>query len=160
MIPALIRKCVEARDRGDDHIVVWGDGTPTREFLYVEDCAKGIVYAAERYNGGQPVNLGSGREISITDLVRLIAKLTGFAGVTVWDTTKPNGQPRRCLDVSAARSVFGFIAETSFDVGLQRTVDDYLAGYGRNVPFEQSPVSTGFSVGSHSSVKASSRRGA
>ena len=125
VIPALIRKCVEARDRGDKHIVVWGDGSPTREFLYAGDAAEGILLAAERYNDSQPVNLGSGFEISIKDLAHLIARLTGFAGDLVWDTSKPNGQPRRCLDTTRARSLFGFQAHTPFEAGLQETIQWY-----------------------------------
>jgi GDP-L-fucose synthase len=125
VIPALIRKSLEAKARGDDHIVVWGDGTPTREFLYVEDAAEGIVLAAERYSQPEPVNLGSGVEISIRDLVTTIARLVGFDGQLVWDTSKPNGQPRRQLDVSRARDSFGFSASTPFQVGLERTVAWY-----------------------------------
>jgi GDP-L-fucose synthase len=122
VIPALIRKCIEARDRGDATIEVWGDGSPTREFLYVDDAAEGILLAAERYNGAEPVNLGSGREISIRDLVGLIARLTGFEGDLVFDTSKPNGQPRRCLDTSRADELFGFRAATGFEEGLRKTV--------------------------------------
>jgi GDP-L-fucose synthase len=125
VIPALIRKCVEARDRGDDTIEVWGDGSPTREFLYVQDAAEGIVLASERYNESEPVNLGSGREISIRDLVELIADLSGFKGAIRWDATKPNGQPRRMLDVSRAREKFGFEAHTSFLDGLRATIAWY-----------------------------------
>ena len=125
MIPALIRKCVEARLSGEHEIEVWGDGSPTREFIYVEDAAEGIVLGAERYNGDQPVNLGSGREISIRDLVELIAQLTGFSGKIRWDTSKPNGQPRRGLDVSRAESLLGFRAAMPFEEGLRRTVDWY-----------------------------------
>lgn len=102
VIPALIRKCVEAKDNGDDHIVVWGDGSPTREFIYVTDAAEGIALAAERYNESEPVNIGSGFEISIKDLAEKIARMTGFEGELVWDTSKPNGQPRRALDTSRA----------------------------------------------------------
>jgi GDP-L-fucose synthase len=127
VIPALIRKCVEARLRGDSEIVVWGDGSPTREFLYAEDAAEGIVLAAERYNDGDPVNLGSGFEIAIRDLVTIIARLTGFTGTIAWDSTKPNGQPRRKLDVERARARFGFASRTTFEAGLARTVDWYLA---------------------------------
>jgi len=125
VIPALIRKCIEAQDRGDDHLVVWGDGTPTREFLYVEDAAEGILLATEKYNGREPVNLGSGFEISIKDLVNLIVKLTGFEGEIVWDTSKPNGQPRRGLDTSRAKKYFGFEAQTQFEEGLRRTIEWY-----------------------------------
>ena len=125
VIPALIKKCVEARQRGDDHIVVWGDGSPTREFLYVEDAAEGIALAAERYEGSEPVNLGSSYEISIRELVAQIARATGFEGRIEWDSTKPNGQPRRKLDTSRAEREFGFRATTSFEVGLRRTVEWY-----------------------------------
>lgn len=126
VIPALIKKCVEARWHGDPEIIVWGDGSPTREFLYVEDAAEGIVLAAERYNDPDPVNLGSSYEISIKELVELIARLTGFEGKLVWDTTKPNGQPRRKLDISRARDRFGFESHTPFEEGLKRTIDWYL----------------------------------
>jgi GDP-L-fucose synthase len=125
VIPALIRKCLEAMDRGDDQIVCWGDGSPTREFLYVEDCAEAIVLATERYDGPEPVNIGTGREISIKELVELVAELTGFRGHIVWDTSKPNGQPRRCLDTSRAERLFGFRAKTDFREGLERTIDWY-----------------------------------
>jgi GDP-L-fucose synthase len=123
VIPALIRKCIEAKERGDTSILAWGDGSPTREFLYVEDAAEGILMAAERYNKSDPVNLGSAFEISIKDLLGTIARLTGFAGQIVWDTSKPNGQPRRKLDTSRAEKEFGFRATTSFDEGLQRTIE-------------------------------------
>jgi GDP-L-fucose synthase len=125
VIPALIRKCLEAKERGESEIVCWGDGSPTREFLYVEDCAEAIVKATEEYDGPEPINIGSGMEISIKDLVGLIAELTDFHGNIVWDTTKPNGQPRRCLDVSRARKYFGFEAKTDFRIGLQRTIAWY-----------------------------------
>ena len=125
VIPALIRKCIEARERGEKTIVAWGDGTPTREFLYVEDAAEGILLASERYNQDQPVNLGSSYEITIRELVNLIAHLTGFEGDIVWDTDKPNGQPRRKLDVSRAEAYFGFKAQTPFKEGLRRTVAWY-----------------------------------
>jgi GDP-L-fucose synthase len=127
VIPALIKKCVEARFRGDRGIVVWGSGEPTREFLYVEDCAEGIVLAAERYNKPDPVNLGSGLEISIRDLVRLVARLTGFAGEIVWDRSQPDGQPRRRLDVSRAEREFGFRAAMDFEQGLVNTIEWYLS---------------------------------
>lgn len=127
VIPALVRKCVEAVESGTDHIEVWGDGTPTREFLYVDDAAEGIVLAAERYNSSEPVNLGSGNEISIADLARVIAEYAGFRGRIVFDPTKPNGQPRRRLDVSKARALFGFSAHTTFEEGLRRTVEWYTA---------------------------------
>ncbi len=122
VIPALIRKCVTARDEGRDEIVLWGDGSPTREFLYVEDAAEGLVLAAERYDSSDPVNLGTGEEISIRDLARLVADATGFRGRITWDPSKPNGQPRRRLDVTRARERFGFVAATSFADGIRRTV--------------------------------------
>jgi GDP-L-fucose synthase len=134
VIPALIRKCVEARQRGDGSITLWGDGSPTREFLYVADAAEAIVAAAESYNGADPVNIGSGAEISIRDLADRIALLTGFTGRITWDVTKPNGQPRRCLDVSRAEREFGFRAHTSLDSGLKATVDWYLAATGAQPP--------------------------
>jgi GDP-L-fucose synthase len=127
VIPALIKKCVEAKERGEREIVVWGDGSPTREFLYVEDAAEGIVLSAERYNDSEPVNLGSSQEISIKDLVDIIAKLTAFDGRITWDTSKPNGQPRRSLDTTRAEKWFGFRATTDFMEGLGRTVDWYRA---------------------------------
>lgn len=129
VIPALIRKCIEAAKRNDDHIVVWGTGKPTREFLYVEDAAEGILLAAERYNGSEPVNLGSGMEISIHDLVHLIARLTGFKGKIVLDSSKPDGQPRRCLNTERAERLFGFCAKTSFEEGLRRTIEWYRKSY-------------------------------
>ncbi|MBX7234895.1 MAG: GDP-L-fucose synthase [Caldilineales bacterium] len=126
VIPALIRKCLEAKAAGDSEIIAWGDGSPTREFLYVEDAAEGILLAAERYDLSDPVNLGSAFEISIKDLTETIARLTGFAGRIVWDTSKPNGQPWRKLDVSRARERFGFESQTSFDDGLRRTIEWYV----------------------------------
>jgi GDP-L-fucose synthase len=126
VIPALIRKCVEAKARGGGHITAWGTGSPTREFLYVEDAAEGILLATERYDGAEPVNLGAGMEISIKDLLELIAELTGFEGKIVWDTSKPDGQPRRSLDTARAEKMFGFKAGTSFREGLHRTIDWYL----------------------------------
>ncbi|HPH97361.1 MAG TPA: GDP-L-fucose synthase [Anaerolineaceae bacterium] len=125
VIPALIRKCVEAQERGDEEIVAWGDGSPTREFLYVEDAAEGIARAAELYNGPEPVNLGSGNEISIKDLTETIVRLTGFKGRLTWDTSKPNGQPRRALDTSRAEALFGFKAQTPFEEGLRRVIEWY-----------------------------------
>ncbi|HZJ23919.1 MAG TPA: GDP-L-fucose synthase, partial [Anaerolineales bacterium] len=125
VIPALIRKAVEAGERGDKEMMVWGDGSPTREFLYVEDAADGIVTAAEKYNGDQPVNLGSGFEISIKDLVEMIVKMTGFEGQLVWQTDKPNGQPRRGLDVSRAKDYFGWSAQVPFEEGMRRTIEWY-----------------------------------
>lgn len=125
VIPALIRKCVEARDKGAAHIDVWGSGEVSREFLFVEDAATGILAAAELYDNAEPVNLGSGRETKIRDLVQEIAKITGFDGEAAYDASKPDGQPRRCLDVSRAREEFGFEATTSLDEGLKRTVEWY-----------------------------------
>lgn len=125
VIPALIRKALEAKDRGDDQLIVWGDGSPTREFLYAQDAAEGILLAAERYNSSEPVNLGSGEEISIKQLAERIVELTGFEGALVWDTSRPNGQPRRALDTSRAKERFGFEAEVGLDEGLKRTVDWY-----------------------------------
>jgi GDP-L-fucose synthase len=125
VIPALIRKCVEARLRGEAEIVVWGDGSPTREFLYVEDAAEGILLGAERYDGDLPINLGSGQEISIRRLAELIVEMTGFKGRLTWDTSRPNGQPRRALDVSRAEELLGFRASTPFEEGLRRTIAWY-----------------------------------
>ncbi len=125
VIPALIKKCVDAVEAGADHIDVWGTGSASREFLYVEDAARGIVLATERYDGAEPVNLGVGAEITIRELVTLIARLTGFQGEIRWDATKPDGQPRRALDTSRARERFGFTATTSFEDGLRRTIDWY-----------------------------------
>jgi GDP-L-fucose synthase len=125
VIPALIRKCVEAEERGDDVIEVWGSGQPTREFLYVEDAADGITAAAERYEDGDPVNLGTGKEISIRDLASLIADRTGFRGSFAWNATKPDGQPRRTLDVSRARDRFGWTARVPFEEGLDATIAWY-----------------------------------
>lgn len=125
VIPALIRKCLEAKAANQPTIEVWGDGSPTREFLYVEDAAEGILLATEKYNGSEPVNLGSGMEISIKDLVTLIARLTGYEGKLVWDTSKPNGQPRRRLNVERAEREFGFKARVGFEEGLRRTIEWY-----------------------------------
>lgn len=130
-IPAIMKKCVDAVREGRDEIVLWGSGMPTREFLYVDDAAEGVVLAAERYNGSEPVNLGSGREIHIRDLARMIADLAGFGGRFVWDTSKPDGQPRRCLDTSRAKLFFGFEARTPFEAGLRRTMDWYLHEFPR-----------------------------
>jgi GDP-L-fucose synthase len=126
VIPALIKKCVDAVEENRPEIVVWGSGSATREFLYVDDAAEGIALATQRYAKAEPVNLGAGAEISIRDLVKKIAELTGFRGRVVWDTTKPDGQPRRSLDVSRAQQEFGFRARTTFDDGLERTVRWYL----------------------------------
>ena len=125
VIPALIRKCIEARENNVSQIEVWGDGSPTREFLFVEDAAEGILLAAERYNCSEPVNLGSAFEISIKELVELIARLTNFEGEIVWNTDKPNGQPRRKLDISKAEKEFGFRSTTDFIDGLQKTIADF-----------------------------------
>jgi GDP-L-fucose synthase len=125
VIPALIRKMLEAQERGESEVVLWGDGTPTREFLYVDDCAEGIVLAALRYDAPEPVNLGTGEEISIRDLAESIADATGYDGEIVWDTSKPNGQPRRKLDTTRARELFGFEAKTPFRDGIARTVAWY-----------------------------------
>ena len=122
VIPALIRKCASAKEDGRASITLWGDGSPTREFLYVEDAAEGILLAAEQYDGNLPVNLGTGEEISIRDLAGLIAAEVGFTGTIQWDTTKPNGQPRRCLDVNRAKQLFGFQAQHSLRSGLKKTV--------------------------------------
>jgi GDP-L-fucose synthase len=126
VIPALIKKCVEAVESGADHIEVWGTGSASREFLYVDDAAEGLVLAAERYDGAEPVNLGTDEELPIRDLVKLIAEATGFAGEIRWDTSKPDGQPRRRVDPGRAAASFGFEAEVSFAEGLRRTVDWYL----------------------------------
>ena len=123
VIPALIRKMVASHDE----VVLWGDGSPTREFLYVDDCAEGLLLAADRYDGPDPVNLGTSEEISIHDLAELVAELTGFEGEIVWDTSMPNGQPRRRLDVSRAEELFGFVARTALRDGLTRTIDWYRA---------------------------------
>jgi GDP-L-fucose synthase len=130
VIPALIRKCLEAAEKGAAEVVIWGSGTATREFLFVEDCAEGIVLATERYDGDEPVNIGAGFEIGIRDLAELIAELTGFNGRLTFDRTKPDGQPRRMLDVSRAESRFGFKATTDFRDGLRRTIDWYRAHRG------------------------------
>jgi GDP-L-fucose synthase len=127
VIPALIRKMVEAHERGDEEIVLWGDGTPTREFLYVEDCARGLALAGERDDGGEPVNLGTGEEIAIRDLAELVRTETGFAGEIRWDASRPNGQPRRRLDTTRARELLGFTAEVPLREGIARTVAWYRA---------------------------------
>jgi GDP-L-fucose synthase len=125
VIAALIKKCVDAVDNGDKEIVVWGDGSASREFLYVEDAAEGIILATERYNKSDPVNLGSAFEVTIKDLIELIAKETGFSGKLTWDTSKPNGQPRRKLDVSRAEKEFGFKPRITFEEGLRQTIKWY-----------------------------------
>ena len=127
VIPALIRKIFVAKQRGDESVEVWGDGTASREFLYVDDAAEAIGLATERYEGSEPVNLGAGREITIKDLVGLLCKLIGYQGRIAWDVSKPNGQPRRSLDVSRAESAFGFRARTGFEDGLRRTVEWWAA---------------------------------
>ena len=125
VIPALIKKCFDAKREGRDSIVIWGTGKATREFLYVEDCAEAIVLAAEKYNKQDPVNIGAGFEISIKDLIALIAELTEFKGKIIWDTSKPDGQPRRKLDVTKAKKEFGFVAKTDFQKGLKKTIEWY-----------------------------------
>jgi GDP-L-fucose synthase len=127
VIPALIRKCLEAAEAGASEVVIWGSGTATREFLFVEDCAEGIVLATERYDAAEPVNIGAGFEIGIRELAELIADLTGFSGTLTFDRTKPDGQPRRMLDVTRAEQQFGFKATTDFRAGLRRTIDWYRA---------------------------------
>ncbi len=130
VIPALIRKCVEAKEQGKDHIEVWGTGSATREFLYVEDAAEGILLATEQFNASEPVNLGAGMEMSTRDLVGLIARMTDFRGKIVWDTKQPDGQPRRSLDTSKAKALFGFQAHTPFEQGLHKTIDWFLSNRG------------------------------
>jgi GDP-L-fucose synthase len=136
VIPALIKKCIEARDAERDSIELWGDGTPTREFLYVDDAAEGVLLATERYDGAEPINLGSGEEITIADLAAAIAQATGFRGKLKWDTSKPNGQPRRCLDVSRARQLFGFQATHTLKSGLEKTIAWYLEQRAAHAPRE------------------------
>jgi len=131
VIPALIRKMVEAQQRGDSEVVLWGDGSPTREFFYAGDAAMGIMLATERYNSSDPVNLGSGMEISIKDLAEMIARLTDYKGEIVWDTSKPNGQPRRALDVTRAKDTFGFEAKMPFEEGLMKTIAWFRAHQNR-----------------------------
>ena len=127
VIPALIKKCVDAVENGEDYIECWGTGRVSREFIYAADAAEGILLATEKYEGADPVNIGSGYEITIKKLAEKIAGLTGFDGAIWWDSSKPDGQPRRCLDVSRARELFGFKAETRFGEGLKATIDSYLA---------------------------------
>jgi GDP-L-fucose synthase len=138
VIPALIRKFAEAKDKGDATVTLWGDGSPTREFLFVGDAAEAIALAAEKYDGAEPVNLGTGKEIAIKDLATLIAKEIGFTGTIAWDTSKPNGQPRRCLDTRRAKNLFGFTAQTDFTTGIQKTIADFQANRNhlREVTFE------------------------
>ncbi len=137
VIPALIRKCLEAQEAGKSQVVVWGDGSPTREFLYAEDAAEGILLGAENYNSSEPVNLGSGYEVSIKDLAELIAKFTGFKGELVWDASKPNGQPRRGLDVTRAEERFGFRSKMPFEDGLRRTIEWYQGERNREVEISE-----------------------
>ncbi len=127
VIPALIRKMVDAADQGIDEVVLWGDGSPTREFFYAGDAARGIAMAAERYDGSDPVNLGAGMEISIKDLAELIARSVGYTGRIVWDSSKPNGQPRRALDTQRAKEYFGFESEMPFEDGIVKTIEWYRA---------------------------------
>jgi len=148
VIPALIRKCIDAVDTGASEVVCWGDGSPTREFLYVEDCAEAIIAATQRYNKAEPINVGSGQEISIRSLSKKIADLTGFGGRLLWDASQPNGQPRRRLDVDRAQREFGFRARTSFDDGLERTIHWYRYSF-----LPQSSGSETYDV-SHSSTSA------
>jgi GDP-L-fucose synthase len=129
VIPAVIKKCLDAIKEGNDHIIVWGTGKATREFLYVENCAEAIILATEKYNNSDPLNIGAGFEISIKDLVCLIAELTGFKGYILWDTSKPDGQPRRMLDVSKAKKELGFVAKTDFRQGLKKTIEWYKNAY-------------------------------
>jgi GDP-L-fucose synthase len=127
VIPALIRKCVEAVEQGEREVVIWGTGRATREFLHADDCARAILMAAERYDSSEPVNIGAGFEISIRELAQLIAELTEFRGQLVWDESKPDGQPRRRLDVTRAKETFGFVAEIPFEDGLRQTIEWYRA---------------------------------
>lgn len=140
VVPALIRKCVEAKEEGRDRIVVWGSGEPSREFFYVEDCAEAFLLAAEHYDGPEPVNLGTGHEIRIRELVGLIADLTGFEGEIVYDRSRPDGQPRRALDVSRADERFGFRARISLEEGLRRTIDWFLENRHRGARLDYSIV--------------------
>ena len=139
VIPALIKKCVEARLREEEEIVVWGTGEATREFLYVEDAAEAIVLAAEKYDKGDPVNIGAGFEISIRDLVELVSELTGFSGRIAWDTSRPDGQPRRMLDTRRAFDEFGFRAKTDFREGLRKTIDWYVKQRNREMSLNEIP---------------------
>ena len=139
VIPALIKKVFEAKEKGEKHITVWGTGRATREFLYVADAAEGIVLATEKYGKPEPVNLGAGFEISIKNLVELICELTGFSGEIRWDTSRPDGQPRRCLDTSRARKEFGFEAKTDFREGLKETIKWYIGNCRRRKSAEGNP---------------------
>jgi GDP-L-fucose synthase len=131
IIPAIIRKCLEAKERGDKEIVAWGTGSASREFLYVEDLAEGLVLALEKYDSPEPMNLGNGREVTIRQAIETIAKLVGFVGKITWDATKPDGQPRRCLDVSRAKAAIGFEAATTFEDGLRKTIDWFIENRSR-----------------------------
>ncbi len=141
VIPALIKKFVEAKKKQASQVILWGDGSPTREFLFVADAAEAIVSAAEKYNSPKPVNIGAGLEISIKDLAMLIQKMIHYSGKIVWDKTKPNGQPRRCLDVTRAKEEFGFSASTPFKKGLRITIDWYKKKYGPHDSVAQSSPS-------------------
>jgi len=152
VIPALIRKCVEAVETKAPSIEVWGDGSASREFLYVDDAAEAIVLATERFDGPEPVNLGAGDEVTIKALVTLIARQSGFKGEVRWDTSKPNGQPRRCLDTSRAAELFGFRAHTSFDEGLRKTIDWYRT---RSLAHHHDDIPGGWVAG-HSTAAARS----
>jgi len=134
VIPALIRKCVEAKEHRHKQVAAWGTGRASREFLYVEDCAEGLVLAMEKYDSPDPMNLGSGHEITIRDLTHLIAKLTGFEGETIWESSKPDGQPRRCLDVTRAKDAIGFTADTPLEEGLRKTIEWYTRSEVRTGP--------------------------
>ncbi|MBS0178662.1 MAG: NAD-dependent epimerase/dehydratase family protein [Nitrospira sp.] len=127
VIPALTRKCVEAKERGDECVVLWGDGSPSREFLHADDAARAILLAAEHYNASEPVTVGTGQEITIHALASLIAEVVGFIGRNMWDTSKPNGQPRRCLEVSRAKHLFGFEARVAFADEIRQTVSWFQA---------------------------------
>src|SRR5207245_8560049 len=143
VIPALIRKCVTAKEAGQATLTLWGDGSPTREFLYVEDAAEGILLAAEHYEGSLPANLGTGEEVTIRNLATMVAMEADFKGQIEWDTTKPNGQPRRCLDVSRAKELFGFHAKHTLQEGLKKTMQWFFANRHnlRQVTFELTPPS-------------------
>ena len=137
VIPALVHKMVEAKERGSGRVVLWGDGSPTREFLYVDDCAEALVLAARRYDGAEPVNVGTGEEIAIRDLAALVAEVTGYEGEIAWDETRPNGQPRRRLDTTQAERLFGFRARTTLRRGLERTVERYRAARDERAALEE-----------------------
>lgn len=126
IIPAIIRKCVEAKERGDQEITAWGTGKASREFLYVEDCAQGLVLAMEKYDSPEPMNLGNGQEVTIRQAIETVAELAGFTGKIAWDASKPDGQPRRCLDVERAKREIGFVAQTTFRDGLRKTIDWFI----------------------------------